>query len=292
MRTLKLICLAVLLGQLLFPACGGEHRESTGGQKLSVFVSILPLSFFAQRIAGDRAGVEVLVGPGQSPETFEPTGKQMARMETADVFFTVGVPFEKSILPRIKNIYPSVQIVNTTSGITTRELDQHAGHHEHDPHVWLDPRHAKIIARNMCDALTRLDPGHGQEYERKYGELAAELDALDDEIQRLLAPLEGTTILVYHPAYGYFARRYGLVQVAIEEGGVAPGSKHVASLLEGAEERTVKAVFVQPQFSRAAAQTLAERMGAKVYTLDPLSADYVSNLRRLANTIVSAAEGH
>ena len=287
MRYLVLI-LSVLV---LLPGCGGERRESPGNQKLSVFVSIIPLAFFVETIAGGLADIEVLVGPGQPPETFEPTGKQMARLENADAFFSVGVPFEEILLSRIENIYPSVQVFNTCAGITLKEFDPSSHQHERDPHVWLNPRHAKTIARNILDALVHLDPGNEAEYARRYKILAVELDGLDAEIAERLAPVEGMTIMVYHPAYGYFADRYGLKQVAIEEGGVAPGSKHVAQLIESAGTKTVRAIFVQPQFSSAAARTMADRMGIEVYTVDPLSEDYVTNLRELANTIIEVHAG-
>ncbi len=288
MQTLKFILSAFVLALLALPACETGGRRDSRGQNVTVFVSILPLSFFVHRIAADYADVEVLVGPGQSPETFEPTSKQMARIAGAKAFFTIGVPFEEVLLPRIRNVYPSIKIVDSRTGITLRDPDGEPGSHEYDPHVWLDPRHAKTITKNVYEAFAGLDPVRADTYRRNCEELLAELDDLDAEIALMLAPLRGTTLLVYHPALGYFADRYGLKQVAIEKGGVAPGPKHIAGLLEGTGATRVRAIFVQPQFSRSAAETIAERTGAKIYTVDPLSADYISNLRELARTIRAA----
>lgn len=285
---------------LLLSGCSTERQENTGSaEKISAFVSIPPLAFFVERIAGENAEVHVFVGPGQSPVTFEPTAKQMARLARSDVFFSVGVPFEEALLPRIRENMPDVEIVDTSAGISTRSfsherlIDTAGGteaahvHHGPDPHVWLNPRHAQTLAGNVYQTLVRIDPARSGRYEQNYRELISELEHLDAELSELLAPLKGTEIVVFHPAYGYFAEAYGLKQVAIEEGGVPPGSKHLAQLLEKARERGLKAIFVQPQFSRTTAETLAREIGAQIITIDPLSADYLVNLRELAIKIHS-----
>jgi zinc transport system substrate-binding protein len=289
------ICISLLSG------CGDDRQETPGGdKKISAFVSIPPLAFFVERIAGGHADVQVLVGPGQSPVTFEPAAKQMSSLARADVFFTVGVPFEEVLLPRIRDNMPRLDLVDTRAGIQLRDiaheplLGQPVGegsghvHHGPDPHVWLNPRHARTIAHNVYQTLVRVDSANTGLYESNYRDLVDELERLDEELTELLAPLKGTEIVVYHPAYGYFAEAYGLKQVAIEKGGVPPGSKHLASLLKEARQRGVKAIFVQPQFSRSTAETLARAIGARVITIDPLSADYVDNLRELAIKIHSA----
>jgi zinc transport system substrate-binding protein len=280
-----LVCLFTLSG------CGSGGGETSTGQKPSVFVSILPLSFFAERIAGDLVDVHVFVGPGQSPETFEPTVKQMTRLAEAKAYFSVGVPLEETLLPRIKKSFPGVEIVNSRAGIPLREFDRghgHPGHSSHDPHVWLNPKHAKTIANNIFKSLAGLFPEQTETFARNNEKLLSDLDALDAELSRLLAPLAGAKMVVFHPAYGYFAEAYGMTQVAVEEGGVEPGTKHLAGLLENAQTNPVRAIFVQPQFSRTTAETMAKTMGAEVVTLDPLSADYLANLRDMAGKIYSA----
>jgi zinc transport system substrate-binding protein len=288
--------IGVLLAVLVVTGCAqsGDEPERTSN---SVFVSIVPLEFFAQTVGGSRVRVQSLVGPGQSPATYEPTAKQLTALADSKIFFTVGVPVETQLIPRVRSGFPGVEIVNVLEGVPIEGAraertgdegpDGSGDHHEFDPHVWLSPPLAKMIARNMTDALSRIDPERAAEYLQNYERLARDLDSLDAEIKRILAPIRGEELVVFHPAYGYFAAEYGLRQVAIESGGVAPGSQRLTRLIEHARARHVKAIFVQPQFSSTAAETVAETIGAKVIQLDPLARDYIENLREMAITIRS-----
>jgi len=255
------------------------------------------LEFFVERVGGSRVEVQSLVGPGQSPATYEPTTRQLAALADSKLFFTVGVPIETQLLPRIRTSFPGVGIVDVLEGIpltppSTERLGQvpdgGAGHrHELDPHVWLSPRLAAMMSRNVLNALSRIDPEHSDEYRRNFEQLEKDLARLDAEIKRVLAPIRGKEMVVFHPAFGYFAAEYGLRQVAIESGGVTPSSQQLARLIQHARARQVKAIYVQPQFSPTAAQMVADEIGAVVIELDPLSRDYVKNLRTMAIKILS-----
>jgi zinc transport system substrate-binding protein len=276
-------------------ASEGDPSQRVGNR---VFVSIVPLEFFAERIGGSRVTVRALVGPGQSPATYEPTAKQMTELAESDVLFTVGVPMEERLVPRVRSGFPTVAVVDVREGMPLREADYErlidepvsgAEHvHETDPHVWLSPRLSMTIAKNMAETLSRLDPQHAAEYRRNYRLLVEELERLDADLTQLFAPHRGKELVVYHPAYGYFANEYGLEQVAVEAGGVAPGSRRLAQLIAQARARGVKTIFVQPQISPTAARTIAEVIGAEVIQLDPLARDYIENLWDMAIKIQSA----
>jgi zinc transport system substrate-binding protein len=145
----------------------------------------------------------------------------------------------------------------------------------------------------MRDALIEVDPQHAAEYTENCRRLDSDLEELDREISRVLAPYRGRKIFVFHPAYGYFADAYGLVQVAIEEGGRAPGPRHLAEVIERAKGDGARVIFVQPQVSTTQAKTVAGAVGAEVIELDPLARDYIENLRRMAREIAESfgAEG-
>jgi zinc transport system substrate-binding protein len=287
----------LLLALFALTGCApaGEDSRRTGN---SIYVSIVPLEFFAERVGGPNVTVRSLVGPGQSPATYEPTAKQMADLAESKVFFTVGVPIETQLVPRVRSGFPSVEIVDVRDGMPLADIevvrlvddsDGGAGHdHEADPHVWLSPRLARTIAGNMSKTLSRIDPAHAVEYQRNYQSLVQELDRLDAELTQLFAPLRGKELVVFHPAYGYLANEYGLKQVAIEAGGVNPGSRRLVQLISRARSRGVKAIFVQPQFSSTAAEAVAEEIGAEVILLDPLSREYVENMWDMAIKIHSA----
>jgi zinc transport system substrate-binding protein len=287
---------------ILMSACGGKDEPAAG--KPTVFVSILPQAYLAERIAGGHVDVKVLVGPGDNPHSYEPTPKQMVRLGQARALLTVGMPFQTSLLEKL-TLHEQLRIVDTRQGITLEpmvahdEHDDHAHHHharddhghaagEMDPHVWMSPRLAGRIAANIADALAEIDPAHAEDFQANLADLQADLNALDGEIARALEPLKGRTFYVYHPAFGYFARRYGLVQEAVEIGGKSPGPRHVKELIDRAKADGVRVVFVQPQFSDKAARTIAAQIDGAVVPIDPLARDYISNLQSVAATISQA----
>jgi zinc transport system substrate-binding protein len=260
---------------------------------LPVFVSILPQAGFVERIGGGAVAVEVLVGDGQSPHTFEPSPQQMARLSRARAYFAIGIPVEEGVLRKIRPTHPDLLVVATHQGVPLRYAqDGHHGDHRNDsggrspdPHIWLSPRLVKIQARHIRDALARLDPGRRSFYTANLQAFEAELDRLDARIASALAPVRGRKMYVFHPAFGYFADAYGLTQVPIEIEGKEPGPRKLAQLIRSARRDGVKVLFVQPQFSSKSAAALAKAVGGVVVAMDPLARDYVSNMERLAAAV-------
>lgn len=273
----KIICLLVGLG---LPLGGTGPAASQTAAPLSCHVSIPPVAFFVDRIGGDLVETTVLISPGQSPETFEPTSKQLIQVARSRLFFAIDVPFESQILSRIRANFKGVEIVSLRAGITLRQLAD-----EPDPHFWLSPVLMKTLAGNIKDALVRIDSSNQAIYKSNYAALIADLDKTDREIKRILAPVKGSEIVVYHPSYGYFTNAYGLRQLSIESEGANPGPKHLAELIKYAKSNKIKTVFIQPQFSASSARTIAEEIGAELAVLDPLSPDYLANLVAMARTI-------
>ena len=262
--------------------------------KPTVFVSILPQAYFIERIAGSDFDIEIMVGPGQSPETYEPTPKQMAKLSEASIYFRIGVPFEVQLISKIDKILPGLNIANSAEGISFRPIENHEHHNrnhdtaeELDPHIWLDPSLAEIISKNMLDGLISINPAQADKYRGNYDSLIADLDAVDAEIKKILAHLKGRSFYVFHPAFGYFGSAYGLKQVAVEIGGKEPGARQMAALIERANEEGVRIIFVQPQFSRKSAETLADAIGGAVVSIDPLGADLIANLKEMAHKLAA-----
>ncbi|MGC9317416.1 MAG: metal ABC transporter solute-binding protein, Zn/Mn family [Armatimonadota bacterium] len=297
MRRLSALCAVacVLLAGLSCRESPEEERPGALSEPtVSAFVSIPPQAYFVERVGGIHVQVKVLVGPGHSPATYEPSPSQMSALDDADVYFRIGVPFEEALVERIQASMPDLRIVDTRRGIELRPMEAdnaHAGEGRKDPHTWLDPDLAKVQARTICEELQDLDPQHADEYERNLDGLIADLDALDDEIARALAPFRGSEILVFHPAYGYFADAYGLKQVAIEMEGKRPTPRQLEAIIEDAQRRDIRAIFVQPQFSTASAEAIAREIDAVVVPLDPLARDYLANLREMAERIRETLPG-
>jgi zinc transport system substrate-binding protein len=288
----SIIILLIALIAAAGGGCGGGGDAARSGEPL-VFVSIEPLRYFAERIGAGEFEVRVLVASDQSPATYEPTARQMAALAGSKVFFTVGVPMERTLVPRLRSSMPAVRIVDTREGIELIAFESSRREHGHgatDPHIWLDPARARSMARNIYGALAAIEPGLEPVLAGNLRALEIELDRLAVELAELLAPVRGREFVVFHPAYGYFADAFELKQVAIEAGGIMPGSKHLADVMDMARKRGVKAIFVQPQFSSATASAVATSIGAIVVNLDPMAPDYPENMRRIAGRILSALQ--
>lgn len=274
--------------------CSGERQHAP-----DVVVSILPQAWLVEQIGGPDVKVDVLVGPGQSPATFDPGPRQIAHLMEADLFVRAGVPFERSLLPKIERM-PGAPRMLAPVGVQEDAAEpapgadhhDHAGHshdgHDHggiDPHSWLDPAAFRQTAGQVCEALCELMPGRADAFRERAADLDRRLTALDAAIRTELAPYRGSSFFVFHPAYGHFARAYGLHQIAIELGGHEPGARHLAAVIEQARRTGARAIIVQPQFSADTAGRVADEIGGTVIALDPLAYDYETNLRHLADSL-------
>jgi len=266
---------------------------------LSVVVSIPPQAFLVERLAPERTAILVLVGPGQSPETYDPTPAQMTELANADIYFRIGLPFEDRLLEKLSTIAPNLAVVDTREGIELRHIEGHThaeggeGHAagQLDPHIWLAPRLFRVQALTVANGLKRLLPDSAAAIEQSLSGLLADLDELDSEIAAMLKPFAGEAFYVFHPAFGYFADAYGLRQVPIETGGKEPAPQQLATLMENARASGARVIFVQPEFATAGAEAVARQVGATVVPLDPLSRDYIANLRGIAAGIAAGLGG-
>jgi zinc transport system substrate-binding protein len=268
----------------------------TKPSKPLVAVSIIPQAAFVQRIAADRVEVITLVGAGQSPHAYEPTPRQMSDLSRAAIWFANGVDFERGLEPKIRSLYPSLKIVNTTQKVRFRRLEEprhkEEGHkHEEsgtDLHTWLGRDAVKVQCESIRDALAALDPDGAAEYGKNFERFSADIDRLFDKLVNELKPLRGKTVYVYHPAFGYFLDEFGIVQEAVETGGKEPTQKGLAKVAARAKKDGAKVIFVQAQFPTAAAATLAKAMGGVVQPLDALAPDWLANMERMGAALKKA----
>ncbi len=290
-----------LAGGLLASAVLAAPPSPPGTEAIPAFVSIPPQAYLVERVGGTHVSVQVLVGPGQSPHTFEPTPKQMIALSESRIYFAVGLPFETRLLPRIRSSSEDIIIADASRGIERRPI---AGAHTHhdgeshvlgdglpDPHVWLSPRLVKTMVSNMAEDLAAIEPRLEPAFRANADSLLADLDRLDLELREALAPLAGRPLFVFHPAFGYFADAYGLVQIAVEIAGQAPSARELARLVEMARAEGVRVVFVQPQFSSRSAEAVAREIGGTVVPIDPLARNYLEGLSDMAKAVREALAG-
>jgi zinc transport system substrate-binding protein len=262
---------------------------------MEVFVSVLPQKYFVERVGGERVVVSVMVGPGQSPATYEPTPRQLSHLSKARLYFRIGVAFEDVWMDRISAANPQMKIIDTRRGITLRDMESVGRKRSasarvgiKDPHVWTNPLLVKIMAEHIRDALMESDPAHRADYEKNYATFAADLERLDKWIRDLFQAVSSRSFMVFHPSWGYFADAYGLKQIPIESAGKEPGARTLSALIKRGRKAQVKVIFVQQQFSRRTAETVAQAIGARVVMVDPLAENYLDNLRHVAQSFAEA----
>lgn len=288
-----ILLIAVVLGN----ACIEKTEHQISQEKLIVLVSILPQADFVEHIGGDKVEVIVMIPPGASPATHEPTASQLKAASSAKMYAEIGsgLPFETVWLDKIRSVNPDMLLVDTSEGITLIAMEEHrhegedSGHDNDkrgmDPHIWLSPANAKIIVQNICDSLVLIDPANKTYYEQNKEHYIHDLEILDLEINESLSGFENRTFMVFHPSWGYFARDYNLTMIAVEVEGKEPSTSDLAHLIGTAKENNIKVIFVQPQFSTKSAEVLAKEIGGNVVPVDPLAKDYITNLRQVSNII-------
>jgi zinc transport system substrate-binding protein len=245
--------------------------KPTSAEKISVFVSILPQKYFVEKIGGDRLNVFVMVEPGANPHSYEPKPQQMMALAQAKAYFAIGVNFEEVWLPRITASNPKMMVVKTDAGISKIPMQADHLHGIKDPHIWTSPPLVKIQASNILRGLLAVDPTNRFIYEANYKKFVVELEDLDAELKTIFKGKMHLRFMVFHPAWGYFARAYGLEQVPIETGGKEPKPAQLRQLIERAQKQGIKVIFVQPQLSTRSAETIAGAIGGKVVFADPLA---------------------
>ncbi|MDD2297880.1 MAG: zinc ABC transporter substrate-binding protein [Sphaerochaetaceae bacterium] len=292
-KTLSLILISLLFCSVLLSAKGKAESTSSVKRPL-IAVSILPQQYAVDRISGKLADTVVLVGPGQNPHAYEPTPRQMSALADADAWILSNTDFEIALISKIRSLYPTLLIVDGTEGVHFRSMEEHAEgeekddqthHGEIDRHTWLGREPMKILATHIKRTLSTIDSTHAQIYQANLAQFLVEIDQLYDSLVADLAPLQGTTVFVYHPSFGYLLDDFGITQKAVETGGKEPTAKNLAQLIQEAQANNVQVLFVQAQFPVSAAQNIAQAIGAEVLALDPLAYDWLANIQMIGDTL-------
>lgn len=275
---------------------GGASVAAVAAPPPTVTVSILPMQQMVQELAGPGVTVSVLIPPGASPEQFEPSPSQIRHLSRSAVYFSVGADLEKSWMPRIRKQMPTLRVVDLGTPLADRqftELERHShtdhshADHRFDPHLWTSPVKLIGMAEGAAAELRKLFPEQDEEIARRLASYTARLEALDRKIAAVLEPVAGEVLLVFHPAWGYFADRYRLKQSAIEQSGRAPGPQMLAKTIRESKKEKVTAIFVQTQMNQSVARAIAQELKIPVVTIDPLSATPETTLLSAAETIAS-----
>lgn len=295
-RWLQTPLVAALL--LILMACArpaSVNKVEVGQEPVLVMASITPLGDFARHVGGDRVQVEVLVPPGASPHTFEPTPEQVKLLARADLLLLNGVGLEfwaDKMIQSASN--PRLRVITTAEGLDILQTADEHGEVGGNPHVWLDPINAALQVARIRDALVEIDPAGKDVYLKNGARYIEDLKALDRDTMLRVAQFREKRFVAFHWAWVYFARRYGLEQAAVIERvpGSEPSPGDIAQVVEAIRGIGAKAIFAEPQLSPRVAEAIAAETGAQVLFLNPLGEppdyDYIATMRHNVDQLEKA----
>jgi len=262
----------------------GCRTEGNDEDKPVITASILPQRYLLQKIAGNRYEINVILPPGASPATYDPSPRQLQQLSKSKAYFMIGhLGFENAWIKKISSLNKSMPVFDLSSGIELINSEHHHSNRDKkrinaDPHIWLSPKAIKIICYNIYTALKEIIPSDSLIYKHNYYSFLEELDSIDSEIRNSLSELNNRTFFIYHPALTYYARDYELLQISVEQEGKAPSPYHLKQLINLAEKENIKTIFIQEQFDIENAEVLAHEIGGKIIKINPLDEDLLSQI--------------
>ena len=314
MRIIRRIT-ALFTALILLWGCHNVPKEEAA--RLSVAASFYPLYIAALNVIGDTEDVSLsLLAPPNTGclHDYQMRPQDMATLEQVDLFIVNGGGME-SFLDHVMDTLPQLNVVTASDHVPLLSAQAESGHHDHDhgdhddghdhgdefvnPHAWVNIDNYGQYVRNIQQALEALDPANAERYRQNAARYLDTLAALRDEMHATLAPIAGQAIVTFHEAFAYFAEEFSLhvAGVIAQEPGVPPKPEELAAIITHVKEWKIQALFTEPQYDPAAAQTIARETEARVYTLDPvvtgdLTPDvYEKAMRRNQETLLEALAG-
>lgn len=270
--------LAALMSLVL--SCSMQEREER-----AVTVSIQPQKELLEAIVGDKLKVRSLLATGGDPETYDPSMSHLLNVEKSMAYFRVGdIGFEDAIIERVKLSCPDLPIIDSSEGI-----ERISGTHEggEDPHVWGSVNNARVMAANMLEAVCRLDTANARTYRANYNTLIARLDSVDSAIRESLASIHSRTFVVWHPSLSYFARDYGLKQIALGSEHKERTPESLKTLLDSAS-RSGAVIFMVEGADDRAARMAREELRLPVHQFNLQTYDWADELLGVAKALAAS----
>lgn len=288
---MKRVLLVLAVMTILAASCRKQQEDQDGKKIISV--SILPQKYFVEQIAGDQFQVNVMIPPGANPVTYEPTPGKMEKVSQSVAYIKTGhLIFEHVWMDKFKSMNGTMEIIDQSEQVELiRSGDHQHGNHRHkgniDPHIWVSPKAVKLQIETIKKALIKLEPENEDMFAENYRNFKSKLDSLDASIEERIAQSDVTSFMIFHPALSYFARDYGLNQIAIESGGKEPSPSKLKEVVEEARKKEMRKVLVQKQFSTDKARTVAGEIGASVAVINPLDSNWIDAMDQITGQILS-----
>lgn len=312
--TLTKILTIIILVSLFLTGCNNSAKSNNStksNNKLTIVTSFYPMYISTLNIVKDIPNVEVLnMTTSQTGclHDYSLSTKDLKTLSNADILIINGAGME-SFLDDVIDKYSDLKIIEASKGIDLIEDTEHDDHtedhdhedHDHDvnPHVWVSISKNIEEVSNIAEELSSLDPNHANEYQNNANEYIAKLENLKTEMHSTLDNIAHKDIITFHEAFPYFAEEFDLniVGVIEIEPDSEPSAKEVENIISIINEKNIKALFTEPQYSSKIADTIAKETGASIYTLDPIVTgdsnekaynDYIIKMQENLNTLKEA----
>jgi len=271
---MAIIAIAIIIPLVSIAISGtntNQQFQNTDNLKLQVISSFNPLHEFSQIVGQEKVDAVLLVPAGVEPHDWEPTVKDVQRMQNADLIIINGIGFENWVDDLEETGYAG-QIIDTSNGILSDDYDDAISHNSGDPHIWLNPVHAKIQVQNIANAFSNSDPLNERYYQSNAARYIEELDLLDSKIRNDLSNCNNDFVS-FHDAFSYFAHEYNLNQHVIVLSNDSHGevtAKTLENIISIAKNLNIKVIFAEESDNTKTSEIIANEIGGKILVLSPL----------------------
>jgi zinc transport system substrate-binding protein len=287
--SIVIVILVIAAGVIGYFGFQNLNANNSNG-KIGVVVSIGPEVQWVNAVGGDKVNVTLMVPPDDDPHTYEPLPGQLKQVSNAKMYAEIGSPleFETNYMGKIEAANPNLLIVNCSQGITLMPNTAENESDTMDPHDWVDPKDAEVMVNNIYLGLVKVDPSDQAYFEKNRDNYEAQLETLDNYTAQTLKDKKGTDILIFHPAFGYYAKDYNLTQIAVMINDEEPSPQRIALLLNTAKADNITVMYNEPQYDPSYMQSIASQVNGKVLTVNDLDENYLQNMRNVANAFAQA----
>jgi zinc transport system substrate-binding protein len=282
-RLALVIILIIITGVILGYLAEGRTNTKPAADKIGVVVSIGPEAEFVKAVGGDKVDVTVMVPSTADVHTYEPLPSELSAVANARMYVELGssVEFETNYMDKLKASNPSMLIVNASKGIDFIANTAEGDNQTVDSHVWMSPRNAKIMVENIYEGLVQIDPDNQDYYQKNKEQYQQKLDELDENTTELLKDKK-KPILIYHPAFGYYARDYNLSMVGAMVNDEEPSPQRIAMMVDLAREYNITVVYLEPQYDPKFMNTIASQINGQILTVSDMDEHYLDNMEKVA----------
>jgi zinc transport system substrate-binding protein len=276
-----------LLLAIIFSFSCGRKGPDTGERIITV--SIAPFKYFVKAIGGDDFNVNIMVPSGANPHIYEPFPKQIFKLRQSVGYVSNGyLGFEITWLDRFYDTNRTMKKLSLSKNIEPLgSMSHHDGEYVEgaDPHYWVSPKSALIMASSMRDFICELNPDNKIKYEANYQDLLSRIQVLDKRASELFSVVQSRSFMIFHPNLGYLARDYRLEEISVEYEGKEPPPSKLKELIDRARTDRIKTIFVQREYDSKNARAIAHEIGAKLKIIDPLSEDWMASTTGIINDL-------